>query len=367
MRRRLWHAIGLLDIQASLSSASEPMIQSNWLRSDSFRDMDNDEFSTNLEIQSSSRKKVSETALFHVLSYAQETARQLTIPNFATPCTKSIEQRQQLTMVFKTRTDELFVECQPDQNDLDHYAKELSHSIGLYLQVLAVRPVENSPSSGDSQATNVNIFRLAVEALDARCRVYSSVKTQSWRWIAPLFFPWQALATCLAEILVCDDLHFVRGAWPLIEQTYESFTTLGIESGHRRLQESMRDMMQQARNFHDRMLLSFVSSERAGAAMSWGLSPPTIFQYQAASKSSESRFLENTSNKSTENLPPCSLGSQENDVSTWNGDSELDEFGLTSFEPQFQFEDIATFDVDGVSQALYDASYEQLFLQYTQQ
>ncbi|KAE8137834.1 hypothetical protein BDV38DRAFT_282762 [Aspergillus pseudotamarii] len=360
MRRRLWHAIGLLDIQASLSSATEPMIQSNWVRLQSFHDMNN-------EIQISQQRKVSETALFHVLSYAQETARQLIIPNFATPCTKSIQQRQQLTMVFKARTDELFAGCQPGQNDLDYYAKELSHSIGLYLQVLAVRSVENSPPSGESQATNINIFRLAVEALYTRCRVYSSVKTQPWRWIASLFFPWQALATCLAEILDCDDLHFVRSVWPLIEQSYDSFTTLGIESPNRRLQGSMKGMMERARSVHDRMVLSLLSHESAGSAFSLRLSPQTIFQYHAPFKSSELCFPDNTSTRSTEYLHPCSLGPQENNVATRNNDSALDEVDLTSVESQFPFEDMATFDVDGVSQALYDASYEELFLQYTQQ
>lgn len=367
MRWRLWHAIGLLDIQASLSNASEPMIQSNWFRLESFHYIDNDEFETDLEIQISPRRKVSENALFHVLSYAQEITRQLIIPNFATPCTKSIQQRQQLTRAFKTRIDELFVGCPPDQNDLGHYAKELSRSVGLVLQLLAVRPVENSSSSGDSQATNVNVFRLAVETLEARCRIYSSVKTQPWQWIASLFFPRQALATCLDEILICNDLHFVRSVWPLIEQSYDSFTTLGIESPHRRLQGSMKDMMERARSFHDRMLLSLLSSESVGSALSWGLSPPTMLQYHTPSKSSESRFPDSTSTKSTENLPPCSQGSQENNGSTWNGDSELDEVDWTNFESQFQFEDIANFDVDGISQALYDASYEGLFLQYIEQ
>ncbi|KAB8220221.1 hypothetical protein BDV33DRAFT_191401 [Aspergillus novoparasiticus] len=309
---------------------------------------------------------ISLTALFHVLSYAQETARQLNISNSVTTYSKSVQQRQQLIMVFKTRTDELFVGCQPDQNNLNCYAKELAHSIGIFLQLLAVRPMENSLSSDDSQVTNVNLLRLAVEALDSRCRVYSSVKTQPWRWIAPLFFPWQALATSLAEILVCDDLHFVRSVWPLIEQSYESFITLGIESPHRRLQESMKEKMKRARSFHDNMLLPFLSSESGGSALSWELSPLTIFQYHAPPKSSESRFPESTSTTLTENLLPCNLGPQQNDFSTWNGDSELSEADPTSFESQFQFEDITTFDVDDVSQALHNASYEELFLQYTQ-
>ncbi|KAE8327559.1 hypothetical protein BDV39DRAFT_192745 [Aspergillus sergii] len=278
MRRRLWHAIGLLDIQASLSSASEPMIQSTWFRFEPFRDIDDDEFSTDSEIQISPRRNVAETALFHVLSYAQETARQLNISNSVTSYRKSAQQRQQLIMAFKSRTNALFVGYHTDQNNLVCYAKELSHSIGLFLHLLAVRPVEISSSSGDSQNTNVNILRLAVEALDSRCRVYSSVKTQPYRWIAPLFFPWQALATSLAEILVCDDLHFVRSVWPLIEQSYESFITLGIESPHRRLQESMKERMERARSFHHNMLLPFLSSESGGSALSWGLSPLTIFQ-----------------------------------------------------------------------------------------
>ncbi|KAB8279102.1 hypothetical protein BDV30DRAFT_222317 [Aspergillus minisclerotigenes] len=352
MRRRLWHAIGLLDIQASLSSASEPMIKSTWFRFEPFRDMEDDEFSTDLEIQISPRRNVAETAMFHVLSYAQETARQLNISN----------SRQQLIISFKTRTDELFVGCQTDQNNLNCYAKELAHSIAIFLHLLALRPVEASSSSGDSQNTNVNLLRLAVEALDSRCRVYSSARTEPWRWIAPLFFPWQALATSLAEIIVCDDLHFVRSVWPLIEQSYESFITLGIESPYRRLQESMKEKMERARSFYDSMLLPYLSSGGGGSALSWGLSPLTMFQYQDPPKSSESRFTENTPTRSPENLLPCSISPQQIDFSTWNGDSKLSQVDLTAFESQFQFEDTATFDASGVS----EASYEELFLQYIQ-
>ncbi|KAE8382501.1 hypothetical protein BDV26DRAFT_5613 [Aspergillus bertholletiae] len=341
MRRRLWHAIGLLDIQAALSSASEPMIQSSWLRFEPLVDMDDDDCSTDFESQIPSRRKVPETSLFHVISYAHETARHLAMSN-SSPYANQIQQRQQLITTFKKQTDELFVGHQLDQNNLNCYAKELAHSIGVYLQLLAVRPLDTSLSS--SQATGVNMLRLAVEALDSRFRVYSSVKAQPWRWIAPLFFPWQALAISLAGILVCDDLGLVRRIWPLVEQGYESFTALGIESPQRQLRKPMKDLMERARNLHDRMLLSFHFRESGRPALPWGLSPPEMVQYHAPHRSSESWFPDSKSTRSTEDRLPCNLDIHESDIATWIAASELDPIDLTLLESSFEFDNIATVD-----------------------
>ncbi|PWY94983.1 hypothetical protein BO94DRAFT_507818 [Aspergillus sclerotioniger CBS 115572] len=267
MRRRLWHAIGWLDIQASLSSASEPMMQTSWLRFQPFLDLNDDEFSADLEIQVSTGRKISETSLFHVLSYAQETTRYLTIPN----STRSTNARRQQTLTFKKRTDELLVGIQPDKNNFHWYLKELAHSIEVFLQLLAVRPPQKNPVFEPCPVTNVRTLRLAVEALDSRRRVYSSAKTQQWRWIHPLFFPWQALAVALAEVQVCDDIRLVESIWPLIEQTYLSFNTLDIESPTGRLRQLMHDMMERARMSYNRMLLVSLGDESGGSILSWGL------------------------------------------------------------------------------------------------
>ncbi|PYI12667.1 hypothetical protein BO78DRAFT_457084, partial [Aspergillus sclerotiicarbonarius CBS 121057] len=320
MRRRLWHAIGWLDVQACLSTASEPMMPASWLRFQPFLDMNDDEFGADLEIQISPDRRISETSLFHILSYAQETTRYLTMPSRSTDA-----QRQILT--FQKRTDELLAGLQPDEDHFHWYLKELSHSIGVFMQLLALRPPQKNPVFETCKATSASILRLAVEALDSRCRVYSSTKTKPWRWIQPLFFPWQALAVALAEIQVCDDLGLVESIWPLIEQSYLSFTTL--ESPSARLRQSMHDMMGRARASYDSMLLFSFTNE--SATLSW---VPSMLQDANRHQTSEASIT----------------------VDHQNATCHTALVDLSSLDPDFPFDNTAGFSESDILQALQDAS-----------
>ena len=218
MRRRLWHAIRWLDVQAALISASEPMIQPRWLIFKPFYDINDDKPGTNSEKQISSQGNLSETSLFNVIPYAQETARHLTVSNSVTPYTKDRYQRQQLVLTFKQHMNNLFIGLKPERINFHWYLTELAHSIGVFLQLLAVRLTKKGAYLENSQASSVEIFRLAVEALESRLRVYGSTKAQPWQWIQYLFFPWQALIIALVEIPVCHDVSLLKVYGPLLSK-----------------------------------------------------------------------------------------------------------------------------------------------------
>lgn len=95
MRHRLWHMIGCLDVQASLSRASEPMIQSSWLNFQPFLNRDNEELSTILEMQVFPRTRISGPSLSHIFALAQEVEMQSTSPTPFAPRRKTAQPPKQ--------------------------------------------------------------------------------------------------------------------------------------------------------------------------------------------------------------------------------------------------------------------------------
>lgn len=323
MRRRLWHTIGWLDMQASLSSASEPMIQSNWLSFSSFHRKVDEEFGLDFPIL---HETISDASIFHLISYAQETARYLAVSKSGALHTNAPRQRQKLVSTFKTRTDELLVGLRPDHVDLHWFLKQLSHSIGVSLQLLAIRPLENIESLENSQIAGANMLKLAAEVLNSRNQLYSNKKAEPWRWNEPLFFPWQALAIALAEIRGCEDCSLMESLWPLIEKSYMSFTAFFRESPHHWLRHSMKRLMERARDFYNHILQSYILNENGDQAFTWDLVFPTISQHQSPPLPTEPQ------GDGSHRLP-YGMGFEVNDAALWIGNSESDFVDFFSLAP----------------------------------
>ncbi|CRG87551.1 Acetamidase regulatory protein [Talaromyces islandicus] len=341
MRRRLWHAIGWLDIQAALSSSSESMLPSSWLCFQPFLDLDDDEFSTDFEKKLFPSTGISDTSLFIVLSSAQETARYLIVSHSAPLCTRDAREREKLAFAFQKRTDELVKGLQPDRIDFHWYLKTLAHSIAVFLRLLALRPLDKNLSVDNCQVTGVSILKLAVEALDSRYRVYSSTKTQLWQWARHLFFPWQALVIALSEVRVCHDFLLVQSIWPLIERSYQEFVSLAISPPQSRLPQSMTSLMERARRSYDSMVLPSLSNDpNKSPTLSWGfLRPATPQRITTHAQPSQELLTEHgKSITPTGSRELYATASQENDMTAWAGGCELDKINLAPLESALRFE-----------------------------
>ncbi|PYI00057.1 hypothetical protein BO71DRAFT_367596 [Aspergillus ellipticus CBS 707.79] len=253
MRRRLWHAIGWLDIQASLNNATEPMIQVKWLQCQPYLNINDHEFACDGNVKISPHHQVTETTLFQVMSYAQDVARLLDLSEVTGSGMRDAHQRQQVVFLFHQQTAELLVGVQPDQIDFHWYLKEVTYSIEVFLSVLALRPLQKHPDF-ISWVPSTQILTLAIEALASRERVYTSPRSNAWCWVGSFFFPWQALLVALAEICSCQDFLLIQTVWPLIERSYERFTALFVDPPQTLLSKAMERMMEQARGIHDSIL-----------------------------------------------------------------------------------------------------------------
>jgi hypothetical protein len=262
MYHRLWHAICWIDIQASLSNASEPMIRTNSHNFQSFLAMNDDYFSMHYGTHRRSTRKSSESTLFFLLSYAQEAARYLSMLDSVAPQADDLHLRQEIVMSFKHRAEGLVAGIQPEGTHFDWYVKQLAHSITVTMQLLAIRQRHKAvvKSSENSRASNVYILKLAADILDSRRRIYTSSKARAWRWLEPLFFPWQALETGLTEVCACDDRDLLAKIWPCIEHNYSLFTTLGMHSPQCQTQIAVHTLMEQARfSYQSTFAQSFIS------------------------------------------------------------------------------------------------------------
>src|SRR6185437_14264684 len=105
MRRRLWQAIGLLDLAASLDRASEPMMQSMWLDSHLPSNINDEDIYFGMEdpIQEPPEGTFTDMTYSLILAGAQSVARMLAFRDFIEPGKKTMVLRKQILKDFQDR------------------------------------------------------------------------------------------------------------------------------------------------------------------------------------------------------------------------------------------------------------------------
>ncbi|OGM47708.1 hypothetical protein ABOM_004307 [Aspergillus bombycis] len=344
IRCRLWHAIRWLDVQESLNGASEPMLRSSLFDFQFKPAIGEVELDTDCEVHTPSIRLLPEATLFKVISYAQETARHLTVSTSTSLYTEGRAGLQESVRAFKERTDEQLVGLQPDTVDFHWYLRELAYSIGVFLRLLAVRPVDIDDLSCGSPTSSGFVLKLAVEALESRFRVYNSTRSYAWRWLQPLFFPWQALAITLAEIRTCDDRLLINRIWPIVEQSYTSFMNLDMESPACRLRKPVETLMEQAKRKVYDIMLPFPPLNESDSAGPGCLPLSTTPQYNVVGPPENVPLAADSSSVCIASHPPPSdLSTTEWDFAVLAENIGLNEFDLTCLGPNFDFEGTSTF------------------------
>lgn len=253
MRRRLWHAIGWLDIQTSLDRASEPIMQSKWLYSQPFSNMNDNDFGFDTAVTTPLRDEVTESTLFLIFSYAQRASRLLSLSNFTESGLKDHHKRHEVILNFQQRVSKLLVGLQPDKVDFHWFLKETADFIQAFLQLLALRPSQRNAEFIPLRIPAGRILELAENAFEIRRKLYADARSQPWHWVEPFFFPWHALAVALAEICSCNDLPLIERFWPFVERGYRSFIVLVVDSPQSLLWKPMENMMKRARAIRDNL------------------------------------------------------------------------------------------------------------------
>ncbi|KAJ5662055.1 uncharacterized protein N7477_009671 [Penicillium maclennaniae] len=243
MRRRLWQAIGLLDLAASLDRASEPMMQSAWLDAHPPANINDEDIFFGMETPIQEHPEGTFTDMTHslILAAAQSVARMLAFRDFIEPGKKTMALRKRILKDFQDKASALLKGCRPDLFAFQLYARRTAATINV---------------PGDS------LLRLAADNLQKLHESYSDPATAPWMWFGSLWVPWHGLAVALAELCVCKDPQTMTKYWPVVEQVFHR-SSLGVaDSQHGMLWKPLEKLMNQARN-HKREMLGSQSPTEA--------------------------------------------------------------------------------------------------------
>lgn len=252
MRRRLWGAIGLLDVQASLDRASEPMILRRWLELHAPLNVNDDDIRFGHEIVPAESDSFTDSTFTLMISKAQCAVRSLTEPG-----SQYMHIRQACVADFQRTASQLLRSCQPDALPFHWYALQVADYIAASMQLISLRPLQRTPGITPPHVPGSNVLRLSVDILQKTETLHSDPRGHPWRWFEGIFVPWHALAVAIAELCGCEDAALIERYWDTVEGAFERFGGLVADEKEGMLWKPMERLMGRARAKRDTLRVVF--------------------------------------------------------------------------------------------------------------
>lgn len=160
MRRRLWSAIGLLDVQASSDRASEPMILRSWLESHTPANVSDDDIPFGHQVALVESDGFTDTTFTLVISKAHCSVRSLMEPG-----SQYMHIRQACVADFQQTASQLLRNCQPEAVPFHWYTHKVADYIATSMQLIALRPLQRTLDFTPPHAPGSNLLGLSVDIL----------------------------------------------------------------------------------------------------------------------------------------------------------------------------------------------------------
>ncbi|KAL2832034.1 fungal-specific transcription factor domain-containing protein [Aspergillus cavernicola] len=222
LRRRLWHAIGFLDLQTSYRRCSEPMMRADWLQSHTLSNTNDIDFSypRNTPLPPAPNDTFTDATFPIIIAEAQCAARSLSFSSFLGPVAKDMTKRQQKFSDFRRNTLPYLAGCNPNAVPFHWFVKEVVSVIHASLQLEVLEPLDKNSDFVPPPVPEGGMLKLAAKTLEATRVLCQDSRSKPFRWFLALFLPWHALSVALDNIYLCDDPALFESCWPLVDQTY---------------------------------------------------------------------------------------------------------------------------------------------------
>ncbi|KAF4200324.1 hypothetical protein CNMCM8927_003502 [Aspergillus lentulus] len=232
MRKRLWQTVCLMDLQASFSQASEPLISAEDVTA-SFRPprhINDSDFGPTTAHDIPDREGLTDTTFAIVSYHVQLVGRLLNFGGGAkTAATEPLdgdrESRQLRSQQFEQEALRLLHFVNPESTPYAWFTWHGTQCFVSGARLSALHPLQRSrranqmaPSTHPNGGTE--LLRLTVNVLEKALLMHTDPRGEGFRWYVTI--PWHALAIAVAECYVCQDMALVRRAWPIIEMSYQN-------------------------------------------------------------------------------------------------------------------------------------------------
>ncbi|KKK21019.1 hypothetical protein ARAM_005099 [Aspergillus rambellii] len=239
MRRRLWHVITLLDVQASFDHGSEPMLRWDCLISQTFSPVHCLGYLVPPRLDAESEPlsaSFTDPMFMTIMGEAQNTFRALALPGLMDIPARDIDipLRQQIVAVFQQKSLASLTGYHTDTKGFRWFLERMVEITHAFLQLAAVRPVSNPPNLSPSLVPPERLLLMTVEFMQLLYRTYRDEQSEPFRWFMRLFVPWHPLSVAMDEVCICEDLSLQHHYQSLIEQFLLSFQDI-LTDVHRSL------------------------------------------------------------------------------------------------------------------------------------
>lgn len=227
MRHRLWHVIGILDIQAAFDRGSEPMLRSNCALSEISSPITGDPDDTATQFLDA------DTRFLAIMAEAQCAFRALDVSELnapkTTPANFDTKRRQHVATTFRQKSLAHLPDPQSEliTTQFDWCLRKLVNIIHAFLQLLSFRPIRSGNKNPESPPAATRrgsgLLLLTVKFLQALDQFRHDERSEPFRWFIRLFSPWHVLVVAIDEADACEDVLLRRNCQALIERFLASF------------------------------------------------------------------------------------------------------------------------------------------------
>ncbi|KAL2855957.1 hypothetical protein BJY01DRAFT_186605 [Aspergillus pseudoustus] len=272
MRRRLWLTICLMDLKASFSHASDPLISPEEATSTFLlpRHINDSDFDPTTDHEVPDEEGLTDTTFALVTYHIQLAGRVL---NFGAATSGGDKARlQQHAHQFEQDALRLLHFCDPESSPYAWFTWHGTQCLVSGARLSALRPLKRPQLCSDSsqlslsasprpQEHNTESLRLTVNVLEKAQLMHADPRGEAFRWYVTI--PWHAVATAVTECLVCGDESLIRRAWPIIEASYQLLqqkSVVSVQGDAETIQRPLQKLMRRAREQLAPLLQRQVSS-----------------------------------------------------------------------------------------------------------
>ncbi|PKX89161.1 Zn(II)2Cys6 domain-containing transcription factor nscR [Aspergillus novofumigatus IBT 16806] len=252
MRRRLWLTISLMDLQASFSQASEPLINTEEATSTFClpQHINDSDFDPTITHDIPDREGLCDTTFALVTYHIQLAGRALNFGAAASSPQHRASQ-QQHAQRFEQNALRLLHFCDPESSPYAWFTWHGTQCLVSCARLSALRPLQlPQPNNGSSQPPpspspgpqehNHELLRLALNVLEKALLMHTDPRGERFRWYVTM--PWHVLAVAINECILCPDVARIQAAWPTIEACYQLLRRKGVAGEKEAIQRPLEKL-----------------------------------------------------------------------------------------------------------------------------
>ena len=259
MRRRIWYAISILDLQTAFDGGSYPNLAGDALSSDPPLHVDDSDISPSDDTLAGPRFEFTDmtfSSMTHEMLHYMRRLAHVPVDYAGRPMqTQEWSERYSLVDEVTQVLQDKYLQYCNMANVFHRFTRVVGENMLILMRLLVRRPLHRFYSAGPPPKDDFDILDVALDVLDRALRKYDNDDFSPWRWFT--WIKWYALAVLLAELCEHTIGPRVERAWIIAEAAFAKYEAVIDDD---LVLGSTRKLMHKARSIRSSSLRSQVSN-----------------------------------------------------------------------------------------------------------